>query len=124
MNKRNELLKEIYEYDKQIEKNKTKRMITIILLYIFVNSFLFYVLVDVLTKSMDINKFIMCVVLATIYSVISYFANVSIFAKLTVTGETESKVLEGMKKRLEKYDEENNIEEKLPFENFFINRHK
>ena len=107
MDKRNELLREIYKYDREVEKNKSKRMITIMLLYAFANSFLFYVFIVALTKSMDIDKFILCIVFATIYSVISCFVNVSIFAKLAVMGDAESKVLEGMKKRLKEYDEEN-----------------
>ena len=123
MEERNKLIKEIYEYDRMIEKNRTKRMLTILLLYTFVNSILFYVPISAITENMNISQFIICIVIASIYSVISYFANISIFAQLFEKGEQEHNILNGMKKRLQEFDKEHNIEKKFPVEDFFKNRH-
>ena len=123
MEERNKLIKEIYEYDKMIEKNRTKRMLTVLLLYTLVNSILFYVPISAITENMNINNFIICVVIASIYSVISYFANISIFAQLSEKVEQEHNILNGMKKRLQEFDKEHNIEKKFSVEDFLTNRH-
>ena len=123
MEERNKLIKDIYEFDKKIERDKSKRALTVILLYMFVNSVLYYILINAITGYMNISKFIVCIVVSSIFSIISYFANISIFAQLFEKGNQESTILRGMEKKLKEYDEKNNIEEKFPVENFFKNRH-
>lgn len=97
---RNELWKKYFAEEKRVEKARTKRAIATVVFFTAVYFLLFYTI----EKPTGIG-FVVYVIMSIFFAGIHFWVNVTIFGQLVKMGESEQRILDGIKKRIDKLDQ-------------------
>ena len=120
---REKLIKKIYEYDKLCQKNKLRRMFLTVLFYTVVNMIISLAIYQNFNENISIKIFILFLIVSSLFAIISYWVNISIFSEIFNKSDKEDKILESMKKELIEFDKKHSIAEKFGVEDFLSNKH-
>lgn len=100
-----ELANMIYEQDKKAERNKLKRGSLSFLVILICNTILFYAIFSTYDGE-GFNTLLTALIVAFIYSLISYFFCATMFHQLFEMNQADARVLNGLIKRFNNHEYE------------------